>query len=90
MSVFYIYLLRENFSQVPRQLYQAAKVDGTSDIKFLVRILLLQFLKDLAGPVPGAIIHHHQFLLQPRLHGLHGGDQLRRGGLFVIHRNNHR
>lgn len=40
MSVFYIYLLRENFSQVPRQLYQAAKVDGTSDIKFLVRILL--------------------------------------------------
>ena len=39
-SVFYIYLLRENFSQVPSELYYAAKVDGTSDIKYLVKVMV--------------------------------------------------
>ncbi len=39
-SVFYIYLLRENFSQVPDELYLAAKVDGTSDLKYLFRVVL--------------------------------------------------
>ncbi len=40
MSVFYVYLLRENFAQVPDQLYYAAKVDGTSDLKYLFRVML--------------------------------------------------
>ncbi|MBQ4088254.1 MAG: carbohydrate ABC transporter permease [Clostridia bacterium] len=39
-SVFYIYLLKENFAQVPDELYYAAKVDGTSDMKYLFRVLL--------------------------------------------------
>ena len=39
-SVFYIYLLKENFSQIPDQLYYAAKVDGTSDFKYLVKVML--------------------------------------------------
>ncbi|MBP3476897.1 MAG: carbohydrate ABC transporter permease [Lachnospiraceae bacterium] len=39
-SVFYIYLLKENFAQVPDSLYYAAKVDGTSDIKYLLRVLV--------------------------------------------------
>ena len=39
-SVFYIYLLKENFEQVPEELYKAAKVDGTSDLKFLWKVLL--------------------------------------------------
>ena len=39
-SVFYIYLLRENFAQVPDQLYFAAKVDGTRDLKYLFKVLL--------------------------------------------------
>lgn len=39
-SVFYIYLLKENFEQVPDELYRAAKVDGTSDFKYLCRVLL--------------------------------------------------
>lgn len=39
-SVFYIYLLKENFEQVPDQLYYAAKVDGTSDLKYLVKVLM--------------------------------------------------
>jgi len=39
-SVFYIYLLKENFEQVPDELYMAAKVDGTSDLKYLFKVLL--------------------------------------------------
>lgn len=39
-SVFYIYLLKENFAQVPNTLYYAAKVDGTSDLKFLLRVMV--------------------------------------------------
>ena len=39
-SVFYIYLLKENFSQVPSELYYAAKVDGTSDLKYLFKVML--------------------------------------------------
>jgi len=39
-SVFYIYLLKENFEQIPGELYRAAKVDGTSDFKYLVKVML--------------------------------------------------
>ena len=39
-SVFYIYLLKENFSQVPDELYYAAKVDGTSDFKYLWKVMI--------------------------------------------------
>jgi len=39
-SVFYIYLLKENFSQVPNELYYAAKVDGTSDLKYLLKVMV--------------------------------------------------
>ena len=39
-SVFYIYLLKENFEQVPDSLYFAAKVDGTSDLKYLLKVLV--------------------------------------------------
>lgn len=39
-SVFYIYLLKENFAQVPDELYWAAKVDGTSDLKYLWKVMV--------------------------------------------------
>ena len=39
-SVFYIYLLKENFQQVPDELYRAAKVDGTSDLKYLWKVMI--------------------------------------------------
>lgn len=39
-SVFYIYLLKENFEQVPDELYYAAKIDGTSDLKYLYKVLI--------------------------------------------------
>ncbi len=40
VSVFYIYLLRQNFLQIPNELYLAAKVDGTSDFKYLWKVML--------------------------------------------------
>lgn len=40
MSVFYVYLLKENFAQIPNELYYAAKVDGTSDFKYLLKVVL--------------------------------------------------
>ena len=40
VSVFYIYLLRQNFMQIPNELYLAAKVDGTSDIKYLWKVMV--------------------------------------------------
>lgn len=39
-SVFYIYLLKENFEQIPDELYKAAKVDGTSDLKYLFKVMI--------------------------------------------------
>ena len=39
-SVFYIYLLRENFAQIPDELYNAARVDGTSDFKYLMKVMI--------------------------------------------------
>lgn len=39
-SVFYIYLLRENFAQIPDDLYFAAKVDGTSDLRYLLKVMI--------------------------------------------------
>ena len=39
-SVFYIYLLKENFAQIPDNLYFAAKVDGTSDLKYLLKVMI--------------------------------------------------
>ena len=40
VSVFYIYLLRQNFLQIPNELYLAAKVDGTSDLKYLWKVMI--------------------------------------------------
>ena len=40
MSVFYIYLLKETFEQIPDSLYKAAKVDGTSDFNYLLKVMI--------------------------------------------------
>ena len=39
-SVFYIYLLKENFEQIPDELYRAARVDGTTDFKYLTSVMM--------------------------------------------------
>ncbi len=40
VSVFYIYLLRQNFMQIPNELYLAAKIDGTTDFKYLIKVMI--------------------------------------------------
>ena len=40
ISVYYIYLLRQNFKQIPNELYYAAKVDGTGDFKYLLKVMV--------------------------------------------------
>ena len=40
VSVFYIYLLKQNFMQIPNELYRAAKVDGTTDLKYLWKVMI--------------------------------------------------
>ncbi len=40
VSVFYIFLLRQTFQQIPNELYYAAKVDGTSDLKYLFKVMI--------------------------------------------------
>ncbi len=40
VSVFYIYLLRQNFMQIPNELYLAAKVDGCGDMKYLCKVMI--------------------------------------------------
>ncbi len=40
MSVFYMYLLKENFAQIPDELYYAAKADGTSDFKYMMKVMV--------------------------------------------------
>ena len=40
VSVFYLYLLKQNFMQIPNELYLAAKVDGTTDLKYLWKVMI--------------------------------------------------
>ncbi len=40
VSVYYIYLLRNNFMQIPNSLYQAAKIDGLSDLGYLIKVMI--------------------------------------------------
>ncbi len=39
-SVFYTFFLRQNFKQIPDELYYAAKVDGVSDFKYLFKVMI--------------------------------------------------
>ena len=47
VSIFYVYLLRQNFKQIPNELYLAAKVDGTSDLKYLWKVMIPLSLPNL-------------------------------------------
>ena len=40
VSIFYIYLLKQNFMQIPNELYLAAKIDGTTDLKYLWKVMI--------------------------------------------------
>jgi multiple sugar transport system permease protein len=47
VSIFYVYLLRQNFLQIPNELYLAAKVDGTTDLKYLWKVMIPLSLPNL-------------------------------------------
>ncbi len=66
-SVFYIYLLRENFAQIPDTLYYAAKVDGTSDLRYLRRVMLPICRPTLITVAILKIIECWNFYVWPRL-----------------------
>ena len=67
MSVFYIYLMKENFAQMPDSLYFAAKVDGTSDLKYLCRVLIPICRPTMVTIAPLKIIECWNSYVWPRL-----------------------
>ena len=85
-SVFYIYLLKENFAQIPDQLYYAAKADGTSDLKYLFRVMIpiakptivtITILKVIECWIRLAASHHRRCGVLSRI-GRHSGDPRKR------------
>lgn len=67
MSVFYLYLLKENFAQVPDNLYYAAKVDGTSDFRYLRKVLIPMCRPTLVTIVILKVIECWNSYVWPRL-----------------------
>ena len=85
VSIFYIYLLRQNFLQIPNELYLAAKVDGTSDLKYLWKVMIPLALPTLISITilkmmgawntyvwPNLVIEDDNYLLVTN--GIRGGD----------------
>ena len=66
-SVFYIYLLKEQFEQIPDELYKAAKVDGTSDLKYLFRVMVPICLPTIITVVILKVIECWNSYVWPRL-----------------------
>ena len=66
-SVFYIYLLKENFAQIPDELYYAAKVDGTSDFKYLTKVMIPIFSPTMITIVILKVIECWNSYVWPRL-----------------------
>ena len=66
-SVFYIYLLKENFEQIPDELYRAAQVDGTSDFKYLTHVMIPISMPTLITIVILKIIECWNSYVWPRL-----------------------
>ena len=66
-SVFYIYLLKENFEQVPEELYKAAKVDGTSDLKYLFKVMIPICQPTIVTIVILKVIEYWNSYVWPRL-----------------------
>ncbi len=67
MSVFYVYLLKENFEQIPDSLYYAAKVDGTSDFQYLRRVMIPMSASTLVTIVILKVIECWNSYVWPRL-----------------------
>ena len=81
VSVFYIYLLRQNFMQIPNELYLAAKVDGTSDIKYLWKVMIPLALPTLISITILKMMGAWNSYVWPRLVANEGEYQLITNGL---------
>lgn len=67
MSIFYIYLLRQTFMQVPDEIYYAAKVDGTSDFNYLLKVLVPLARPTLVSIIILKVIECWNSFVWPRL-----------------------
>ncbi|MBR2381456.1 MAG: carbohydrate ABC transporter permease [Clostridia bacterium] len=95
VSTFYIYLLRQNFLQIPNELYLAAKVDGVSDIKYLWKVMIPLALPTIISITilkmmgawntyvwPNLVIEDDNYLLVTN--GIRGGDYSVEGAIDMI------
>ncbi len=81
VSVFYIYLLRQNFLQIPNELYLAAKVDGTSDLKYLWKVMIPLALPTLISITILKMMGSWNAYIWPRLVANDGTHSLITNGL---------
>lgn len=81
VSVFYIYLLRQNFLQIPNELYLAAKVDGTSDWKYLWKVMVPLSLPTLISITILKMMGSWNSYIWPRLVANDAAHQLVTNGL---------
>lgn len=81
VSVFYIYLLRQNFLQIPNELYLAAKVDGTSDLKYLWKVMIPLALPTLISITILKMMGSWNAYIWPRLVANDGDHSLITNGL---------
>ena len=83
-SVFYIYLLKENFEGIPEELYKAAKVDGTSDLKYLLKVMLPISRPTIVTIVILKVIECWNAYVWPRLITVHEKHFLVSNGIQAI------
>ncbi len=81
VSIFYIYLLKQNFMQIPNELYLAAKVDGTSDLKYLWKVMIPLALPTLISITILKMMGAWNSYVWPRLVANHKDYQLITNGL---------
>jgi len=81
VSVFYIFLLRQNFLQIPNELYLAAKVDGTSDLKYLWKVMVPLSLPTLISITILKMMGAWNSYIWPRLVANHEDYRLITNGL---------
>ncbi len=81
VSVYYIYLLRQNFLQIPNELYLAAKVDGTSDLKYLWKVMIPLALPSLVSITILKMMGAWNSYMWPRLVANDDAHQLITNGL---------
>lgn len=84
VSVFYIYLLKQNFMQIPNELYLAAKVDGTTDLKYLWKVMIPLALPTLISITILKMMGAWNTYMWPRLVANDEAHQLITNGLRSI------